>query len=424
VNTITADDWILGAGPTGLGVGLSTGLPILEAADEPGGICRSYFLSRCGQMVRFGDPDQAEVYRFERGGGHWIFGLDESTKVRLAPFTEFDEHTRDAAVYFPDSNTFVPYPIQDHANSLPIPSVSDSRLATDSPTGSLSAWLMDRFGRTLCERFFFPFHHLYTAGLADTVAPQDTYKSPEQAASRPRPAGYNSTFATPRAGLNALFDGIAATCDVRYRHRLVRIDPQQRRMSFADGTTRHYRRLYSTLPLDAMMGLTGLTPPCRSDPSLSVQVLNIGGTRGANTPKHHWLYLPTSRSGFHRVGFYSNILQDSLPASVRGCGTHVSLYVEFCTRPGTAPTWTPAEVIRELADWQLLKDVEVADLSTVDTGYTWSWIDSPWRDAALRHLENLGIIQAGRYARWRFQGMVESFIEGLTLGESIARNDR
>ena len=34
---------VLGAGMTGLGAGLS-GLPVFEAAEDPGGICSSYYM--------------------------------------------------------------------------------------------------------------------------------------------------------------------------------------------------------------------------------------------------------------------------------------------------------------------------------------------------------------------------------------------
>ena len=36
--------YILGGGITGLAAGLSSGLPVLEAAPEPGGICSSYYV--------------------------------------------------------------------------------------------------------------------------------------------------------------------------------------------------------------------------------------------------------------------------------------------------------------------------------------------------------------------------------------------
>ena len=61
------------------------------------------------------------------------------------------------------------------------------------------------------EKFFFPFHQLYTAGLYETDRTQDAYKSPVGIAQAIRgvfngadPAGYNVSFAYPAEGLNAL----------------------------------------------------------------------------------------------------------------------------------------------------------------------------------------------------------------------------
>ena len=48
----------------------------------------------------------------------------------------------------------------------------------------------------------------------------------------------------------------------------------------------------------------------RPDPHTSVLVLNLGVTL-PDTPLarngYHWLYIPDSRSGFHRIGYYSNV---------------------------------------------------------------------------------------------------------------------
>lgn len=66
--------YILGGGITGLAAGLSSGLPVLEAAPEPGGICSSYYV-RPGSDQRLAHaPSDENAYRFELGGGHWIFG--------------------------------------------------------------------------------------------------------------------------------------------------------------------------------------------------------------------------------------------------------------------------------------------------------------------------------------------------------------
>jgi protoporphyrinogen oxidase len=63
---MSEDTLILGAGMTGLAAGLVSGLPVVEAAAGPGGICSSYY-----RNPGTGSPEaEAESYRFEIGGGH------------------------------------------------------------------------------------------------------------------------------------------------------------------------------------------------------------------------------------------------------------------------------------------------------------------------------------------------------------------
>jgi protoporphyrinogen oxidase len=53
--------FIIGAGFTGVGVGLTSSFKIFEASEKPGGIYATYQKSFC----------------FEIGGGHWILGGDK-----------------------------------------------------------------------------------------------------------------------------------------------------------------------------------------------------------------------------------------------------------------------------------------------------------------------------------------------------------
>src|SRR5271157_1710 len=79
---------ILGGGMTGLAAGWASGSPVYEAEEAPGGICSSYYV-RPGSRERLHDsPQDGEAYRFEIGGGHWIFGGDPAVLRfirRLAP---------------------------------------------------------------------------------------------------------------------------------------------------------------------------------------------------------------------------------------------------------------------------------------------------------------------------------------------------
>ena len=69
---------ILGAGITGLSASYVSGLPVYESTDNVGGICNSYYMRKNSEERLESQPMDDESYRFENGGGHWIFGGDPS----------------------------------------------------------------------------------------------------------------------------------------------------------------------------------------------------------------------------------------------------------------------------------------------------------------------------------------------------------
>lgn len=421
---------ILGAGVTGLAAGWASGLPIYEAAESPGGICSSYYV-RPGTRERLATPPaDGEAYRFEIGGGHWIFGGDPLVLGFLERLVPLRRYERRSSVFFPDDGRYVPYPLQNHLYAMD-PKLAERALAemTRPAPGAITTmrdWLLASFGETLCERFFFPFHDLYTAGLYGEIAPQDSYKSPVDLATAirgafgPPPAvGYNVTFLYPEPGLDALARSLAAPSTIHYGKRVEKIDPERRELFFADGTQLAYERLLSTLPLSRMLEMTGLATASRANPSSAVLVLNVGARRGPRSSDDQWLYVPRSRAGFHRVGFYDAVDRSFLPASSRASGDRVSIYVERAT---TAPIEGRAlaayceDVARELQEWGMVGDVEVLDPTWIDVAYTWSWPGSRWRDEAIALLARHGIDAIGRYARWSFQGIADSVRDGLYAG--------
>ncbi len=424
---------ILGAGVTGIAAARASGGVAYEAAEHAGGICASYWMSPgSGERQRAVPKDDA--YRFEPGGGHWIFGGDPDVLRLIDELVPVQRYVRRSAVYFPEHDRYVPYPLQEHLDHLPRELAECARGERNRRTGeagTLTQWLTDRFGPTLCDLFFHPFHELYTAGLSGRIAPQESHKSPlprpaaRGAASGPRAAaGYNATFAYPTEGLGRLVGRLAAGCRIEYGKAAVGIAPTAREVHFADGSGTGYDRLLSTLPLDRTLALAGLSIDAPQDPATSVLVLNIGARRGPACPEQHWLYLPGSRSGFHRIGFYSNVDAGFLPAAHRDAHSRVSLYVERAFAAGERPAEADerryaASVVAELREWGFIAEPEVVDASWVETAYTWSWPGSSWRELALAALEQRGVELAGRYARWRFQGIADSIRDGLRVGARL-----
>ncbi len=283
---------ILGAGVTGLCAGLSTRWHIHEAENIPGGICASYYVNKRGTRTFHRDDD--ETYRFEIGGGHWIFGTDDSVSKFINNLTPIKTYTRKSAIYFPDNQHYVPYPLQNHLayleNDVAKKALHEIVVSDhNKQCSTMEEWLELHFGKTLCELFFFPFHELYTAGLFTRIAPQDQYKSPVDKETivkglneKIEEVGYNSTYIYPNNGLDDLMRKIASKCTIDYNSRIVKINTSSKEVVFDCGRTAKYDTLISTLPLVKVFKMTNLPTDEYECPYTSVLVINIGAKKGKN----------------------------------------------------------------------------------------------------------------------------------------------
>jgi len=424
---------------TGLAAGFASGLSVFEASEAPGGICSSYYV-RPGDEERLMDaPIDGGAYRFEIGGGHWIFGGDPAVLHFISRCCPVKRYARLSSVYFHKRNLYVPYPIQNHLRFLG-GETAERALAEmadqQGPFRTMKEWLRKNFGPTLSNLFFYPFNESYTAGLYDRIAPQDAYKSPvnlslaiQGALNETSPAGYNATFVYPDDGLNVLAQRMSEQCPVQHGKRAVQIDTGSNELFFDDGSAVPYEALISTLPLNKVVDMASISVGLESDPYTSVVVLNIGAIRGDQCPNDHWLYTPDTTSGFHRVGFYSNVDPSFLPLSARGAKDRVSIYVETAYVGGKKPSDREIarysrNVVDELQDWGFVRDAEVIDPTWIDVAYTWSWPGSVWRQKALEMLQDHGIYQVGRYGRWVFQGIADSIRDGLLVGSAFKGGTR
>ena len=203
---------------TGLAASWVSGVPALEAEKQAGGICRTYSVNG---------------FRFETGGGHWIFGGDPMLNRYLQALTPLRFYERRSSVWLPELQTFVPYPIQNNLHALSASLAQtifgEMKSAPESRSAVLSDWLRESFGPTLNDLFFGPFHELYTAGEFVRIKVQDAFKTPVDLRAVERglrgdaaPAGYNQTFSYPPAGLDALVAALGRRGDVRTERRVAR----------------------------------------------------------------------------------------------------------------------------------------------------------------------------------------------------------
>ncbi len=429
---------IIGGGMTGLAAGLVSGLSVFEGENVPGGICSSYYMRPDGKKRLYESPDDGEVYRFEIGGGHWIFGGDPAVLEFIRRTVDVKSYSRKSAVYFPKTGLFVPYPIQNNlaylGKAVASRAIEEILSAPKGTPKTMADWLEQSFGKTLMELFFAPFHELYTAGMWIEIAPQDAYKSPVKVSQAIRgafgesdPVGYNVTYIYPVEGLNTLAGRMAKRSNINYGKLVNDIDTNKNEIHFSNGSGEKYEKLISTLPLTKVIEMTGLEVDERPDCYTSVLVLNIGAKRGPRCPDEHWLYIPQSDSKFHRVGIYSNVDVSFLPFSSRKENDRVSIYVERSFKGGEKPSSEQIEsysrdVVKELISWGFIVEPEIVDPTWIEVAYTWSWGDSKWRDASLSTLQESNIFQVGRYGRWIFQGIADSIKDGFYVGAAVGKS--
>jgi len=424
---------IIGGGITGLAAGMATGAPVFEAEANPGGLSSSYYIEWPSGVIRNSCPASEEAFRFEVGGGHWIFGADREIYNLLSRFATIRAYSKKSAVYFPEGRTFVPYPIQENmplSNDTPLFSSTIYPQNCGEIHTTMKEWLWSLFGKELCEIFFFPFHNLYTSGLYSSIAPQDLYKTPISSKITGKSSfkelnniklyntnSYNSQFIYPVEGLDTIVRGMSKCCDFRSRKRVSRIDTKNKEVIFTDGSNYEYDTLVSTIPLNKAICLAGLPLEMPKDPHTSVLTINIAATKGEYCPDYHWLYIPSTRSKVYRVGFYSNIDNHFLPISLRHSDDFVSLYLERSYKDCFNLTDEEKkklidEAIMELNEWGFVDKIHLTHYQWIEVAYTWSWPNSKWRKIALNMLKKHNIYQIGRYGRWKFQGIAESIKDG------------
>ena len=152
MSTKNTKDIILGAGITGLGAALSSHLPVYEGASRPGGVCHSYYLDQDDNLRDPYVDDVSQCFRFEPAGGHWLFGVNETSLKQFEDFCTFSKYLRTASVFFPRSGGFLPYPLQDNLRHLDealrcriVEEICSARTDRGKEIASFKDWLLASF---------------------------------------------------------------------------------------------------------------------------------------------------------------------------------------------------------------------------------------------------------------------------------------
>jgi protoporphyrinogen oxidase len=422
---------IIGGGLAGMSTAYHLGdLPhlVLEAAEAPGGLCRSR---------------RADGFLFDYTG-HLLHLRDERVKGlvdELLPDT-FRVIDRKAAIR--TRGVELAFPFQANLHGLPAETVAEclldfvqsgSRELEDDPAVSFEDWSLATFGRGISDAFMFPYNEkLFRRAPAAMTADWVSWAVPRPSLSQVvqgalgienRGMGYNPTFRYPRQGGIGILPAALAerVPHMRTGARVTEVDVARRQVRLSDGETLAYDELVVTTPLPQFLGMVrgvdhAASLASRLDWSV-VACLNLGVDRPEIAGGMHWLYFPDADTPFYRVGFPSNFSDSVAP---RGSS---SMYVEFGLRRDETPNASKleGETIEALRSQGILGEndrVIAKDWIRIDPGYViFDRARQEVMGQAVPEFARHDVHLIGRYGAWTYSYMERALLDGMELAHAI-----
>lgn len=358
-------------------------------------------------------------------------------------------HQRESWVWI--AGRFVPYPFQNNLHRLP-PDIrwkciegllevynNHSRTTAKDDSPDFETWISHTFGTGLAQVFFYPYNFKVWAHPLSLLSAKwvgERVSTP----SLPRVLksvcleeddvswGPNSTFRFPRhGGTGAIWRSLANTLpmeNILLDTEVVSIDPRSQEVAFANGNRVNYNYLVSTMPLDRLVRISGLTHLYPAAEKLLYSSTHVIGIGLRNKPprcleKKCWMYFPEPDCPFYRVTVFSNYSPFNVPDPNR----YWSLMAEVAES-----TYKPvdrhsvvSETVSALVRHRLIvhsEDVVCTWHRRLDHGYP---VPGIHRDAALAvllpALERYNIYSRGRFGAWKYEvsNQDHSFSQGREI---------
>ncbi|MFN2397233.1 MAG: NAD(P)/FAD-dependent oxidoreductase [Gemmatimonadaceae bacterium] len=434
---------IIGAGPTGIGAawrlvehGHDNWL-LVDAADHAGGLASSAV--------------DAAGFTWDHGG-HVLFShyryFDRLMTQALGD--AWVEHEREAWVWIKER--WVPYPFQNNLWRLPPEDVAmaiDGLVAaaharTERTPENFREWLLQSFGRGLCDLFMLPYNRkvwaydpaaLDVGWMGERVAKVDVERVKRNVELKRDDAGWgpNATFRFPlHGGTGAIWRSLHRQLPaerVMLGRRAVSVDSRAHTVLFADGSDERYDHLVSTMPLDHLLSLLTEQPVLQRLAGRFVHssshIVGVGfeGPVPDALRTKCWMYFPEPNTPFYRATVFSNYSPNNVPRP----GEQWSLMAEVSESP-EKPVDSRTVVDEVIAGFRAARlidpDTRIASRwnARLEHGYPTPWLG---RDDVLAQVEPVlaadGIYSRGRFGAWKYEvsNQDHSAMQGVEAVDNI-----
>lgn len=420
-----ADAIVLGAGPAGIGAGLSLGRRaiVLERGPEVGGLCGTIELD-------------GAVFDL---GGHSFHTPHAEVRRLVFDALPMEEQRRQAWCLVGDA--WINYPFQRHFGDLPDSTLREAcagDLAAAGDCGGAShfdEYLDMRFGRAIADAFLRPYNtKLWGAQLSRLstdwtgerlAAGAGTSQRFAERGGQRLPLQHDTTIAYPaRGGYGEIFRTLARRLhDLRLADAATRIDLTDRTLQTSSGMRLPWRHIVSTLPLPALLGLFEEVPAEVSEAVAALEALPVSLVmvvlEGRGRLDRQRVYSAGAELPGHKLVF-----NHTSSEWLRNKPRH-GIQIEVAGSAAVAPD----ELVRRTADRLVatglidsasqIRRIEIARLAM---GYP---VPTHARAASIAKVRDwLGqhdISIVGRFAEWAYINADEALARGLKVGAEIAR---
>lgn len=412
-------DIIIGGGMSGLSYAFFKGGSdwcVVEGESEVGGYCRTtrrngFVWDYSGHFFHFQDEHIRRILMERLIADDRVVEVEKATNIRY-------------------KNLFVDYPFQTNIHQLDkdefIDCLVDLFSARKNEYSNFKEMLYCKFGKSISEKFLIPYNEkLYACDLnildKDAMGRFFPYAEKEQIVlnfRRHDNASYNSSFTYPTGGaieyINEFMHSLPSE-QIRTNCKVVKISPEEKTVTLANGEEIRYDRLISTMPFPQLLELAGIDYNRDIYSWNKVLVFNIGfDSKGPITDKH-WIYFPEKQYCFYRVGFYDNILGQN----------RTSVYVEigFSKTDEINPEEWKEHVISDLVKAGLIdEEQKVLDYETIVMNPAYVHItNESMADVKAKKslLAQSDIYSIGRYGSWTYCSIEDNIKEARALAESL-----
>ena len=435
---------ILGSGIAGISAGYhleksGENVVIYEKDSDWGGLCGNFTI---------------DGFRFDRFV-HFTFAPDEYIKNIFKESVELIEHVPFPSNYY--KGIWIRHPAQN--NLAPLSSEEKTDIIYDfvnrieKPVDEIQdygEWLRVQYGNYFAENFPFKYtrkywgvepkeletkwvgQRMYTPDLKQVLKgsfeTQDECFYYSKVMKYPKKGGFRSILNKCREGL-----------DIRFNKKVIKINPQEKIVTFKDGTSTKYTRLISSLPLPEIVKMIDGIPPEVKEAGQKLMytsgyMVSLGFKR-PDVAKHLWFYIYDEDILPARV--YSPNLKsaDNVPEGCSSLQAEIffanSGALENCpplaggpksviSRRGFFNPQTPPEIILEktiesLISMGLFKEEDLVVKDIRFEKYANVIFDKDIyknRATVLDYLNIVGIESIGRFGKWEYFWTHQAFDDG------------